>query len=71
MTNKTQETNKQEFLTADEALSTIQKLATAQGFYGRLYDELTSDEETMKAFERYIEQSKFSDVVGFIIDLES
>lgn len=71
MTNKTQETNQQVFLTADEALDTIKKLSTAQGFYGRLYDQLLSNQEIMSAFEAYIEKSKFSSVVYFIIDLES
>ena len=51
----------------EEILSCVKSLANSQGFYGRLYPELSENEELLE----HLEAQKFNHVVELILFLES
>lgn len=50
----------------DEILKAIKSLASSQGFYGRLYEQVVDNDEALD----YLEQQNFKDVVDMILFLE-
>lgn len=51
----------------NEILNSVKSLASSQGFYGRLYEELTNNDEALT----YLEEQNFKDVVDMVLFLES
>ena len=54
-----------------EILNAVSQLAASQGFYGRLYNALTSGTEEAEEFMEQMEEQNFSDVVDMVMWLES
>lgn len=50
----------------NEILDSIKSLASSQGFYGRLYEQLYDNDDALE----YLEQQNFKDVVDMILFLE-
>lgn len=50
----------------DEILNTIKSLASSQGFYGRLYEQLYDNDDSLE----YLERQNFKDPVDLIMFLE-
>ena len=53
-----------------EILSSIQSLSMSQGFYGRLYQFLTSGYDAAEAYMNKLEEQKFNDVVDLVMYIE-
>lgn len=53
-----------------EILSSIKSLASSQGFYGRLYEQLTDESEDSERFLSELEAQNFKDSVDLIMYLE-
>lgn len=54
-----------------EILNAVSQLAASQGFYGRLYEALTSGTEEAEEFMQQMEEQNFGDVVDMVMWLES
>lgn len=54
-----------------QILNAISQLAASQGFYGRLYNALTSGTEEAEEFMEQMEAQNFGDVVDMVMWLES
>ena len=54
-----------------QILNAIAGLAASQGFYGRLYNALTSGTEEAEEFMEQMEAQNFGDVVDMVMWLES
>lgn len=54
-----------------EILNSIKSLASSQGFYGRLYEQLTDESEDSERFLSELEAQNFKDSVDLILYLES
>ena len=50
----------------EEILNTIKSLASSQGFYSRLYNELESNENCLN----FLEEQNFKDPIDLILFLE-
>lgn len=50
----------------DEILNTIKSLASSQGFYGRLYEQLYDNDDALE----YLERQNFQDPVDMILFFE-
>lgn len=55
----------------EEILNGIKELAKSQGFYCRLYRDLMEDDELMENFKKATERQNFTDIVDFVMWLES
>ena len=53
-----------------EILSSIQSLSMSQGFYGRLYQFLTSGNDAAEECMNKLEEQKFNDVVDLVMYIE-
>jgi hypothetical protein len=53
-----------------EILNSIKLLASSQGFYGRLYEQLTDESEESERFLSELEAQNFKDSVDLIMYLE-
>ena len=53
-----------------EILSSIQSLSMSQGFYGRLYQFLTSGNDAAEEYKNKLEEQKFNDVVDLVMYIE-
>lgn len=54
-----------------QILNAVSQLAASQGFYGRLYEALTSGTEEAEEFMQQMEEQNFGDVVDMVMWLES
>lgn len=54
-----------------QILNAVSQLAASQGFYGRLYNALTSGTEEAEEFMEQMEAQNFGDVVDMVMWLES
>lgn len=54
-----------------QILNAVSQLAASQGFYGRLYNALTSGTEEAEEFMQQMEEQNFGDVVDMVMWLES
>lgn len=54
----------------EQILNAIRQLAASQGFYGRLYDVLTSGSDEAEACLDTMVKQNFSDTVDMVIWLE-
>lgn len=54
----------------NQILSAIQRLASSQGFYGRLYAALTDGSEEAEKALTLMEEQNFSDIVDMVMWLE-
>lgn len=54
----------------EKILNGIKSLASSQGFYGRLYNNLIEDEDFMMKFKEEVERQNFTDFVDFVMWLE-
>lgn len=54
-----------------EILNAISNLSSSQGFYGRLYEQLTNESEDSERFLSELEAQNFKDSVDLILYLES
>lgn len=57
-------------MTRTEILNAIQMLSRSQGFYGRLYNDLTSGTEEAEEALNHLEEQNFGDVVDMVMFLE-
>ena len=55
----------------EQILDAIRSLAASQGFYGHLYNALTSGTEEAEEFMEQMEAQNFGDVVDMVMWLES
>ena len=53
-----------------EILSSIKSLSMSQGFYGRLYQFLTSGNDAAEEYMNKLEEHKFNDVVDLVMYIE-
>ena len=53
-----------------EILNTIKSLSSSQGFYGRLYMQLSDDSEEVNEYLDYLESQNFKDPIDLIMFLE-
>lgn len=53
-------------MTRDEILHIIKSLASSQGFYGRLYEQLYDNDDVLE----YLERQNFKDQIDLIMFLE-
>lgn len=53
-----------------EILNAISNLSSSQGFYGRLYEQLTNESEDSERFLSELEAQNFKDSVDLIMYLE-
>lgn len=51
----------------EEILNSIKSLASGQGFYGRLYEQLYDNEEALE----FLEKQNFKDIIDLILYLET
>lgn len=54
----------------DEILSTIRSLASSQGFYSRLYRQLSDTSEEVEEYLNHLESQNFEDPIDLILFLE-
>ena len=55
----------------EQILSTFRSLATSQGFYGRLLEQIDSvDEDAREAFLSHLESMNFGDAVELVTYIE-
>lgn len=57
-------------MTRTEILKAIENLAAAQGYYGQLYNFLTSDDKDAEDVLNILEEHNFKDAVDMIMFLE-
>ncbi len=62
---------KHDGMTMDEIISLVRRLASSQGFYGRLLNSIEDcDEETFEKLKKHWEGMAFKDDVDFIMYIE-
>lgn len=54
----------------EEIMNAIKNLSLSQGFYGRLYNDLMSNDELREKFLLAMEEQDFADVVDMVMFLE-
>ena len=57
-------------MTKEEILNGIKMLASSQGFYSRLYNYLSDDNEDSREYLEHLEEQNFNDIVDLILYLE-
>lgn len=58
------------FLNFEDILNGIKDLSQSQGSYGRLYNDLIENKDTMEEFKQEVMKQKFTNFVDFIMWLE-
>lgn len=54
----------------EQIINAIKSLANSQGFYGRLYEAITSGTEEAEEYLDLLESKDFSDVVDLVLYIE-
>lgn len=54
-----------------DMLATIKSLASSQGYYGRLYNQLTTDPECAEAFYDAADRANIQDQVDLVLFIEN
>lgn len=55
----------------EEIIATIKLLASSQGFYGRLYENICNNPIESDEWLTYLEEQNFRDMVDLVIFIES